>query len=326
MKAVKPTKSTPKQADPAASAGRAAKPVKAAIKPDSSQSPAKRAKPATKAAKLVKAAVKPDSSQSPAKRAKPATKAKPAGKTARAAAERTRPATKAKPAGKTTRAAVAVKSAAEPAVKAETASQPPAGPVLLPEPPSLNITGDPAADAELAANPFSLLTGMLLDQQFPMERAFAGPYVILQRLGADTLDPTTIAAYDPEEFVKLCQGPPAVHRYPGAMAARIQELARIVLDEYDGDATTIWATGTAKDVTQRLRALPGFGAAKAKIFLALLGKQFGIKPRGWVTETGPLGKAGSYRSVADVVDAESLLKVRATKQELKKRAKQEKAG
>ncbi|WP_460524299.1 HhH-GPD-type base excision DNA repair protein [Flindersiella endophytica] len=222
------------------------------------------------------------------------------------------------------------KPAAKPAKK--TAAKPPAAKatnpavVTLAEPPTLNIVGDPAADAELARNPFSLLTGMLLDQQFPMERAFAGPYVIIQRLGADTLDPQTIAAYDPEAFVKLCQGPPAVHRYPGAMAARIQELARIVLDEYDGDSTRIWSDGTAKEIVQRLRALPGFGPAKATIFLALLGKRFGVKPRGWVTETGPLGKPTAYRSVADVVDTASLAKVRATKQEMKKRAKQEKAG
>lgn len=255
--------------------------------------------------------------------------AKPAKKSSKTASKQTA----AKPAAKSARTTVTKAASATKATKAtKTAVTPPtaklnnAAVVTLPEPPTLNITGDPAADAELARNPFSLLAGMLLDQQFPMERAFAGPHVILQRLGADTLDPQTIATYDPEAFVKLCQGPPAVHRYPGAMAARLQELARIVLDEYDGDATKIWSAGTAKEIVQRLRALPGFGAAKATIFLALLGKRFGVKPRGWVTETGPLGKPTAYRSVADVVDAESLAKVRATKQEIKKRAKQEKAG
>jgi uncharacterized HhH-GPD family protein len=249
------------------------------------------------------------------------TAAKPAAKPARTTV------TKAARSTKATKAAVTPPTAPTPIpAPATTAKLNHAAVVTLPEPPTLNITGDPAADAELARNPFSLLAGMLLDQQFPMERAFAGPHVILQRLGADTLDPQTIATYDPEAFVKLCQGPPAVHRYPGAMAARLQELARIVLDEYDGDATKIWSAGTAKEIVQRLRALPGFGAAKATIFLALLGKRFGVKPRGWVTETGPLGKPTAYRSVADVVDAESLAKVRATKQEIKKRAKQEKAG
>jgi uncharacterized HhH-GPD family protein len=259
--------------------------------------------------------------------------AKPAKKSSKTASKQTaaKPArttvTKAARSTKATKAAVTPPTAPTPIpAPATTAKLNHAAVVTLPEPPTLNITGDPAADAELARNPFSLLAGMLLDQQFPMERAFAGPHVILQRLGADTLDPQTIATYDPEAFVKLCQGPPAVHRYPGAMAARLQELARIVLDEYDGDATKIWSAGTAKEIVQRLRALPGFGAAKATIFLALLGKRFGVKPRGWVTETGPLGKPTAYRSVADVVDAESLAKVRATKQEIKKRAKQEKAG
>jgi uncharacterized HhH-GPD family protein len=270
---------------------------------------------AEQAAKPAKKSSKTASKQTAAKPAR-TTAAKPAAKPARTTA--------AKPAKATT---ATTKAAAKPAPAPATTAKPnSAAVVTLPEPPTLNITGDPAADAELARNPFSLLAGMLLDQQFPMERAFAGPHVILQRLGADTLDPQTIAAYDPEAFVKLCQGPPAVHRYPGAMAARMQELARIVLDEYDGDATKIWSAGTAKEIVQRLRALPGFGAAKATIFLALLGKRFGVKPRGWVTETGPLGKPTAYRSVADVVDAESLAKVRATKQEIKKRAKQEKAG
>lgn len=315
MESVKPT---PKAAKPAAK--KAAKSAtKAASKP-AANSASKPSQPVSKAASkpVSKAASKAASKPASKAAAKPVSPAKKSGKPAAKRTAATRAAVKQSATPATTQATT------PPPVPA--ATNPNTSVVTLPAPPTLNITGDPAADAELARNPFSLLTGMLLDQQFPMERAFAGPYVILQRLGAATLDPHTIATYDPEAFVKLCQGPPAVHRYPGAMAARIQELARIVLDDYDGDATKIWSEGTAKDVIQRLKALPGFGAAKATIFLALLGKRFGVKPRGWVTETGPLGKPTAYRSVADVVDAESLAKVRATKQEIKKRAKQAKAG
>ena len=183
-----------------------------------------------------------------------------------------------------------------------------------------NITGIEAADAELE-NPFSLLTGMLLDQQFPMERAFAGPHVLAERLGA-SLDPAVIADYDPETFVRLCTGPPAVHRFPGSMAGRIQALARIVVDEYDGNAARIWTdVASADELLARLKSLPGFGTAKATIFLALLGKQLGVRPDGWVEATRAYGEEGVFRSVADVVDTDSLAKVRAYKQEQKRAAK-----
>jgi uncharacterized HhH-GPD family protein len=185
---------------------------------------------------------------------------------------------------------------------------------------AINITGIEAADAELE-NPFSLLTGMLLDQQFPMERAFAGPYVLAQRLGS-TLDPAAVAEHDPESFVRLCTGPPAVHRFPGSMAGRIQALARIVVDEYDGNAARIWTEArSAADLLARLKKLPGFGTQKATIFLALLGKQLGIRPEGWQEATRAYGEEGAFRSVADVVDADSLAKVRAYKQEQKRAAK-----
>jgi uncharacterized HhH-GPD family protein len=187
---------------------------------------------------------------------------------------------------------------------------------------TLAITGDAAADALLDRDPFALLVGMLLDQQFPMERAFAGPAVIAERLGVDRLDPAAIAALDPDEFATLCATPPAVHRYPGSMAGRIQALAAAIVDEYDGDAAALW-TGAASgaELLRRLRALPGYGETKAKIFVALLGKQRGVRPDGWEAAAGAYAETGSYRSVADVVDPASLAKVRAFKQEQKRSAK-----
>ncbi len=145
---------------------------------------------------------------------------------------------------------------------------------------SLTIAQDPSADRVLSQDPFALLTGMLLDQQFPMERAFAGPAKVLERFG--TLEPAAIAAADPEAFADLCATPPAVHRYGRSMAGRIQALAVVVRDEYDGDASAIWSTATTgKELFARLKALPGFGEQKAKIFTALLGKQLAVRPDGW---------------------------------------------
>jgi uncharacterized HhH-GPD family protein len=188
---------------------------------------------------------------------------------------------------------------------------------------TIAITGEPAADALLDRDPFALLAGMLLDQQFPMERAFAGPQKIIERLGVDQLDPAFIAAQDPDAFAALCATPPAVHRYPGSMAARLQALATIIVEQYDGDAATLWTTAsTGAELFARLRALPGFGDAKARIFVALLGKQRGVRPAGWKEAAGAYAEAGSHRSVADVVDAASLLKVRAFKQEQKRAAKE----
>ncbi|MEQ4207177.1 HhH-GPD-type base excision DNA repair protein [Actinopolymorpha sp. B9G3] len=185
---------------------------------------------------------------------------------------------------------------------------------------AISITGDPAADAELD-NPFSLLSGMLLDQQVTMEKAFSGPRVLVERLGGP-LDPQVVATYDPEAFVEVCARPPAVHRYPRSMAARLQTLARLVVETYDGKAERIWTdVATAKELHARLKSLPGFGPAKATIFVALLGKQVGVRPEGWREVTGNLGEEGTFRSVADVVDADSRAKVRAYKQEQKRAAK-----
>jgi uncharacterized HhH-GPD family protein len=153
---------------------------------------------------------------------------------------------------------------------------------------------------------------MMLDQQFPMERAFAGPAKVLDRFG--TLDPAAVAAADPAEFAALCAVPPAVHRFPGSMAARIQQPATIVVDEYDGRADRLWAEAdTGRELMRRLQALPGFGKQKAQIFTALLGKQLGVRPEGWEQVAGDYAEPGAHRSVADVVDAASLEKVRAFK-------------
>ena len=185
---------------------------------------------------------------------------------------------------------------------------------------SLTIAQDPDADRVLSQDPFALLVGMLLDQQFPMERAFAGPAKVLERFG--TLDPRVVAEADPEAFAELCATPPAVHRYGRSMAGRIQALAAVVRDEYAADASAIWRDApTGAELVRRLKALPGFGEQKAKIFAALLGKQLGVRPEGWAEACGAYAEPGSFRSVADVVDADSLQKVRDFKKAAKAAAK-----
>jgi uncharacterized HhH-GPD family protein len=183
--------------------------------------------------------------------------------------------------------------------------------------PNLQLVQDPAADALLESTPLALLIGMLLDQQIPMEVAFAGPKKLADRMHG--LDARRIAEYDPEKFAALCAETPAVHRFPGSMAKRIQELARIVVDEYGGDAAAVWTDGNpdGREVLLRLKRLPGFGDQKARIFLALLGKQYGLTATGWREAAGDYGKAGTHMSVADVRDAESLGKVRSYKKQMK---------
>ena len=185
--------------------------------------------------------------------------------------------------------------------------------------PALSLALEKNADALLSRDPFALLTGMLLDQQFPMERAFAGPWTLAGRLGTpDRLDPIVVAGYDPEAFADLMSRPPAVHRFPGSMAGRIQALARVITDEYDANTSALWETaGSGAELLARLRALPGFGDQKARIFVALLGKQLGVRPDGWREAAGAYGEEGSRRSVADVVDATSLGEVRSYKQQMK---------
>jgi uncharacterized HhH-GPD family protein len=190
----------------------------------------------------------------------------------------------------------------------------------------LHLTGNPDADALLDRDPFSLLTAMLLDQQIPMEKAFSGPHVLVERLGTDHLDPRTVAGTDPEAFAAIMAGPPAVHRYHTSMAARVQALAAYVVAEYDGDASALWTdVPTGKELLARLKALPGFGDQKARIFTALLAKRRGVTPSGWEAAAGDYALPG-YRSVADVVDEESLLKVRSTKREVKAQARAAASG
>ena len=189
----------------------------------------------------------------------------------------------------------------------------------------LQLVQDPAADALLDSNPFALLVGMLLDQQVPMETAFAGPKKIADRMGG--FDAREIADYDPDKFAALCSERPAIHRFPGSMAKRVQTLAQIVVDRYDGDAAGVWTAGEpdGPELLRRLKALPGFGEQKARIFLALLGKQYGVTPAGWRAAAGDYGEAGTHVSVADIVDADSLERVRAYKKQMKAAAKAAKA-
>jgi len=184
---------------------------------------------------------------------------------------------------------------------------------------AIQITGDAHADAVLTDSPFALLVGMMLDQQYPMEHAFRGPAKVLDRFGS--LEPAAIAAADPEAFKALCSTPPAIHRFPGSMAERLQTLAAIVEERYAGHAERIWTEASSgADLLQRLMELPGFGRQKAQIFTALVAKQVGVRPDGWQRAAGDYALEG-YRSVADVVDPASLQKVRDFKQEKKRAAK-----
>lgn len=184
---------------------------------------------------------------------------------------------------------------------------------------AIQITGDPAADRVLSEDPFALLVGMMLDQQYPMEHAFRGPAKVLDRFG--TLDPRRIAEADPEEFAALCATPPAIHRFPGSMAARLQALAALVVDDYDGDAAALWQEAdSGRELMRRLTALPGFGKQKAQIFVALLAKQLDVRPEGWEQAAGGYAEPG-FRSVADVVDEASLQKVRDHKKQMKAAAR-----
>ncbi len=187
--------------------------------------------------------------------------------------------------------------------------------------PSLQLCFDDHGDALLARDPFALMVGMLLDQQMPMERAFLGPYKLAERMGTpNRLEPARIAAYDPQAFAALAATPPAVHRFPGSMAGRIQALAAHIMSEYAGDAEAVWrAVPTGEALHHRLLALPGYGEQKARILAALLGKQLGVRPRGWREACAPYGEEGSRRSVADVVDTETLHEVRRFKQAAKAR-------
>ena len=185
---------------------------------------------------------------------------------------------------------------------------------------ALHLSQDAAADELLGRDPLALLLGMLLDQQIPMEKAFRGPAVLQERLGH--LDAARIADAEPEAFASMFATPPAVHRFPGSMAGRVQALCRALVEQYGGRAEAVWEdVADGHELRRRLEALPGFGAQKAKIFVALLGKQLGVQPPGWREAAGPYGEEGVLRSVADVTSPETLREVRAYKQSVKKAAR-----
>ena len=190
----------------------------------------------------------------------------------------------------------------------------------------LHLAQDAKADELLAEDPLALLVGMVLDQQVPLERAFSAPADLRDRLGG-TLDASSLAEMDPDHLVELFRQRPALHRFPGSMAGRVQQLSRVITEEYGGDAGAIWTGVTdGGELLARVRALPGFGDQKARIFVALLGKQFGVRPPGWEEASAPFGEKGSFRSVADIDSPEALVTVRQHKKEAKAAAKAQSAG
>lgn len=188
-------------------------------------------------------------------------------------------------------------------------------------PTPLHLAQHAAADELLSANPLALLIAMVLDQQIPMERAFLGPYVLAQRLDG-VLEAGDIATRDAAEFTTLAATEPAIHRFPASMATRIQALCRHVIAGYDGRAERVWEDAVdGADLQRRLIALPGFGAHKAKVFAALLGKQLGVRPPGWRAAAAPYSAPGVFHSLADVTDADSIERVREHKRAVKRAAK-----
>lgn len=186
---------------------------------------------------------------------------------------------------------------------------------------ALHLATTDDANALLERDPLALLLGMLLDQQIPMEKAFTSPKVLAERMDADLLDAATIAALPPDELLELFRTPPALHRFPGAMATRTQQLCQTLVDEWGGDAANVWAgVDDGRELVRRIGSLPGFGDQKARIFAALLAKQFGVTPDGWEEATGDYGQPG-HRSIADVVDDASKVKVREYKKAKKAEAK-----
>ncbi|WP_222853522.1 HhH-GPD-type base excision DNA repair protein [Fodinicola acaciae] len=184
----------------------------------------------------------------------------------------------------------------------------------------LRLALQPEADALLSKDPLALLIGMLLDQQVPMEKAFVGPYVLTQRMGKVTARGIVEAGED--RLVELFVEKPAIHRFPAAMARRVVALAEQLVADYDGEAANVWkGVDTGAELLARVRKLPGFGDAKARIFVALLGKQLGVQPKGWREAAGDYGVEGAMKSVADIVDDDSLAEVRSYKKEMKAAAK-----
>jgi uncharacterized HhH-GPD family protein len=185
----------------------------------------------------------------------------------------------------------------------------------------LHLAQDAEADKLLSDNPLALVIGMVLDQQIPLEKAFSSPAVLAQRMDGP-LNATAIAAMDPDALAALFKERPALHRFPGSMAARVQEVSRVVAEDYGGRAENIWTTAASgAELFERVKNLPGFGEHKARIFVALLGKQLGVRPDGWQAASRPFGDDGTFLSVADITDGQTLDKVRATKKAMKAKAK-----
>jgi uncharacterized HhH-GPD family protein len=190
----------------------------------------------------------------------------------------------------------------------------------------LYLSGEPDADALLSRDPLALLIGMVLDQQVPLERAFRSPFDLQERLGSE-LDARVLASMDPEALAAVFGERPALHRFPKSMASRVQELCAVIVDDYGGDPAAIWTSAAdGKQLLANVKGLPGFGEQKARIFVALLGKQLGVRPKGWEQAAGPFGAKGSFRSVADIDSPEALAKVRRYKQKMKAEAKAAAAG
>ncbi|WP_328461231.1 Fe-S cluster assembly protein HesB [Actinoplanes sp. NBC_00393] len=180
---------------------------------------------------------------------------------------------------------------------------------------------DAEANALLDRDPLAVLVGLTLDQQITMEKAFTSPWVLAQRLGHEPTA-TELADFDPDALIAIFAEPPALHRFPKAMAVRVQEVCRVLVDQYDGDAAALWrGVPTGAELYKRIFALPGFGKQKAQIFVALLGKQYNVQPEGWREAAGAYGEVDAFKSVADIVDDESLAKVRANKKAAKAEAR-----
>lgn len=179
-------------------------------------------------------------------------------------------------------------------------------------PTPLAVTGDAATDELVNRDPLALLIAMLLDQQIPIAWAFRGPARLAERMGG-RLDPAEIAAADPDRFATLVAAKPALHRYPRAMAERIQVLCRVIVEEWGGDPAALWSgVATGEELHRRLDALPGFGDEKARILVAVLGKRFGLRPVGWEQAAAPFSDE-EPRSVADIDGADALERVKAWK-------------
>lgn len=190
---------------------------------------------------------------------------------------------------------------------------------------TLHLAGDEAADRLLTEDPFALLIGMVLDQQIPLERAFAAPLALRDRLGG-SLDVHEIASMDPKKLAEVFSAKPALHRFPAAMAGRVQVLARMLIDEFDGDPRRVWRDASdGAELLGNVKALPGFGEQKARIFIGLLGKQLGVRPTGWERAAGNFGTPGTFASIADIDGPEALRRVREHKAQMKMAAKAGKA-